>query len=166
MTNIQEEIWKQIPQFGRYEASNLGRIKSKCNKNEIILRPGYSGRGYLSVVIYRSDGRPKRSIAVHQLVAMAFLGYEMNGHKIVVDHIDQNKVNNRVDNLRLVTNRENMANKPRKSKYIGVNYVESRGKYRARIRDGSVIKWLGYHDSELDAHKAYQDALEKLKKDS
>ena len=112
-----EEIWKDIPNYeGYYQVSNLGRVKSlkryvkfmHCNKliNERILKGGIGSRGYL-VVILSKDKKPK-TFEVHKLVAIAFLGHKPCGYKRVVNHIDNNPVNNKASNLEIVSQRENV----------------------------------------------------------
>lgn len=96
-----EEIWKVIPGYqGIYEVSNLGKVKSL--RNNKLLSPSKE-HGYLKTSL-RKDGR-QRKFAIHQLVAMAFLGHEPCGHKVVVNHINFNKLDNRVENLQIINNK-------------------------------------------------------------
>lgn len=100
------EEWKDIEGYeGLYQVSNLGRIKSlarviirsdsKPNPiNEKILKYGMN-RGYCAVVLCK-DGK-KKMYKVHRLVAMAFLSNHYNLPE--VNHKDENKKNNCVDNL-------------------------------------------------------------------
>lgn len=110
------EVWKSIPNYeGLYEVSSLGKVKSLprkiCNhkgchiSKEKILRPGINSRDYLSIVLFKNNS--KKSLNVHQLVAMAFLNHTPCGHNLVVDHINKNKIDNRLENLQLITNRKN-----------------------------------------------------------
>lgn len=101
-----EEVWKPIKGYeGLYEVSNLGRVMSIYYNNFApprILRPYIRG-DYLAVVLYK-DKCPKR-ISVHRLVASAFLDNPNNLPQ--VNHLDENKLNNRLDNLEWVTAKEN-----------------------------------------------------------
>ena len=107
-----DEIWKPIPGFeDLYEASSLGRIRSKSvvlwtkgehnrsfqyRRKERILSPSYNqANGYLAVALCR-DSKPQ-SYYVHRLVASAFLPNPDNLSE--VNHKDENKTNNRVENL-------------------------------------------------------------------
>lgn len=97
-----EEIWKDIPSYeGFYQASNLGNIRNKkCH----ILKPQKDHRGYLQVLLYK-DKKPK-CFRIHRLVWLAFKGPIPEGMEI--NHLDECKTNNNLENLSLVTRTENM----------------------------------------------------------
>ena len=88
-----EETWKSIDD--RYSVSNLGRVKSNYANKERILKPFFNKDGYLMVDIRHSHER--KSISVHRLVAIAFIPNPNNYPE--VNHKDENKTNNCVDNL-------------------------------------------------------------------
>ena len=75
-------------------------------------------------------------IAIHQLVAMAFLNHIPNGYKFVINHKDFNKLNNHVDNIEIVTMRENsnMKHIKHSSKYTGVSFVKKYKTWKVGIR--------------------------------
>ena len=103
-----QEIWKDIPGYeGLYQVSNLGRIKSLCYKsnyrNEIILKLRKKQNGYFQVVLYK-NGKPK-DFSVHKLVAKTFIN-NPNDYPII-NHKDENKQNNKVDNLEWCTHSYN-----------------------------------------------------------
>jgi len=166
-----QEVWKDIPGYeGFYQASNIGNIKSlertvitkwgyKTNK-ERILKPSILPNGYFAVVLCIYGKR--KQFYVHQLVAMAFLGHSPCLFKLVVDHIDNNKLNNKSNNLRLITNRENSNQKHLNcsSKYVGVR--KSGKKWRADIRINKIKVALGTFIDEYDAHLAYQNKLNEI----
>ena len=100
-----EEIWKPIGYEG-YEVSNLGRVKSyKYDKiNGRIMKPYKDSKGYLQIDL-QLDGRKRENrkhLAVHRLVAMAFIPNPYNLSQ--VNHKDEDKTNNCVDNLEWCTN--------------------------------------------------------------
>ena len=105
------EEWRQIQGYeGLYEVSNLGRVKSlkrgKCNNEKLLkLREGNRG-GYLVVILYKDKKRTTYN--VHKLVAMTFIPNPEN--KPFIDHINTIRTDNRVENLRWVTERENANN--------------------------------------------------------
>lgn len=89
---------------GLYMVSNLGSVRSLHNRNtkDLILKYGVSGSGYAIVTLCKGENRYTRTI--HRLVAEAFLGES----KLVVNHKDGNKLNNRLDNLEYVTRSQNI----------------------------------------------------------
>jgi len=84
------------------------------------------------------------------------------------DHIDGNGLNNQKKNLRIVTHRENGQNrhqiKEKTSRFTGVDWYKSRGKWRAQIRIRGRPKHLGYFVCEEDARMAYAKASSIIKK--
>lgn len=102
------EIFKDIPGFeGLYQVSNYGRILSLNNyhrKNPKILKPYSNSRGYLSVVLAKKG--EKYPWRINRLVAMTFLPNPQNLPQ--VNHKDENKANNRVDNLEWCSPKYNM----------------------------------------------------------
>lgn len=89
------EVWKEVEGYeGLYEVSNLGKVRSLLRHK--ILSPKVNCRtGYVEVNLY-GKGTPK-TIAVHKLVAIAFI--PCNDSQLEVNHIDENKLNNTVENL-------------------------------------------------------------------
>lgn len=103
------EIWKPVVGFeGYYMVSNLGRIKSLHKRYEgLILKPYDEGHGYRMVDLYKDN--IKQKCRVHRLVAMAFIPNPLN--KREVDHINFIRDDNRVENLRWATSKENQNHK-------------------------------------------------------
>tara|TARA_R110002096_G_C14297955_1_gene698197 strand:+ start:181 stop:669 length:489 start_codon:yes stop_codon:yes gene_type:complete len=161
------EIWKDIPNHvGRYKISNLGRVKSFAREKQIIMRQSLTGvksKQYMGVNLYLNKKRVKHTI--HKLVAMAFLSHKPDGtNKVVVDHIDNNKLNNKLNNLQLISQRENTS-KDRKgysSKYIGVSWNKRRKKWQSLIQINGVLIFLGMFDNEIEASNTYQLKLKGL----
>jgi hypothetical protein len=157
------EIFKIIPNYeGMYEVSNLGNVKSFKGINERILKPNLSNSGYLAVVLSKKN--KTKLIRIHQLVAMVFLNHIPCGHKLVVNHLDFNKKNNKLDNLEITTQRKNANRKHIKStsKYVGVHWHKAMNKWCSSIVINKKQKNLGYFKREYDAHLAYQNELEEL----
>lgn len=104
------EIWKNIKEYENiYQVSNLGRIKSlnyKRTGKEQILKQMPNNKGYATVELYQ--GKNRKKIYVHRLVAEAFIDNPNN--LPYIDHINTNKTDNRVENLRWVTAKENSNN--------------------------------------------------------
>lgn len=168
-----EEIWKEIPGFKHYHISSLGRIKSLSRTivtstgvvritKDIILKQSKCNHGYNSVCL--TINKKKHSKRIHKLVAMAFLNHIPCKMKQVVDHIDNDKSNNNLENLKLTTQRDNASKdkKNKTSKFTGVHWDKQRNKYVARIRNGNKVFNLGGFKCELEASKAYQYKLKEI----
>jgi hypothetical protein len=100
----------------------------------------------------------KRGIlSIHRLLTNAPLG-------LVVDHINGNGLDNRRENLRVVTHRENMQNihTPKSSRYPGVTWDKERQKWIVHIRKNRKGFYLGRFADEEMAAKAYRDAVVRL----
>lgn len=99
-----QEEWKVCAMLDKYEVSNMGRLRSVKTKR--IIRLCCSSSGYTSYTAYRNG--KKYRIYIHTAVALTFLGPRPKGY--VIDHIDKNRANNRLDNLRYVSYSENGKN--------------------------------------------------------
>ena len=166
---MENEVWKEVPNYnGMYLASNLGNIKSidrykKYQNIEIFIKgkllkgrlSGRENKQYLQVVLY--NDKKTKAYPIHQLVAMAFLNHIPCGHKLVIDHINDNPLDNRVENLQIVTNRFNAYKTQGKgsSKYKGVTWCKIKNKWRTRARNKGKEIFIGYFDNEEEAGNAY-----------
>lgn len=169
-----EEIWKDILGFeGLYQVSNLGRVKSLPKEwfsgkntykkhNGKILKPCVNKIGYY--VVNLTKDKKSNVKTLHQLVAMAFLNHTPCGYKLVVDHINNNKLDNRLENLQLITHRENTSKDKKNctSKYTGVSWCKELNKWRAGIRFKGKSMCLGYFNCELKAFLCYQNKLKQV----
>ena len=105
-----EEIWKNITDSnGKYQISTHGRVKSFAKNKNGDLMKGYIDRDkYISVGIILNNNSKSKRKRIHQLVADHFISNPHN-YKIV-DHIDNNRQNNNLENLRWVNRRHNSLN--------------------------------------------------------
>lgn len=101
VADLEGEEWREHADYPDYLVSNKGRVKSKL-RNRLMSQRVHEG--YYDCRIKDKDGR-KRSPRIHRLVAEVFVDNPEN--KIVVNHIDGNKLNNSADNLEWSTYLEN-----------------------------------------------------------
>ena len=150
-----EEIWKDIQGYeGKYQVSNLGRVKSLIKDNNIILKQKKNSRGYMQVGLY--SNKLKKTYRVHSLVAIAFLNHVPCAVKRVINHKDLNKDNNKLSNLEIISARENSAHyyKTTKNNYTGV--FKHRNRFASRIYFNKKSHNLGTFDTAIEAREHYK----------
>lgn len=132
-----------IPQYSDYMIYPNGDIFSiRFNK---FLKPRYDKNGYKRVTIKNKITNKIETLKIHQLVAMCFLGYEKNSN-FVVDHIDNDKINNYVHNLQVITSMQNMKKEHmRKVQLNGLPYNIKYCKdgYSVKLQENKIKKNLG-----------------------
>ena len=139
------EIWKEIEGYeGKYEVSNLGNVRSLkyARSNKVKLLKQASDHGYKRVNLFKNGKR--KSHWVHRLVAIAFLPNPNNLPQ--VNHKDENKTNNRMDNLEWCTIKYNMnygTRNERQSKSLSKRMT---GKYKGK--DSPNAKSILMYDRE------------------
>lgn len=136
-----KEIWKDIKNYeGIYQVSNLGRVKSRKK----ILKPG--GKEYHTVRL--SKNGEQRTFYIHRLVADAFIPNPMG--KEQVNHKDEDKYNNNINNLEWVTFKENMnhgTKQDRESKIKTKYHVE-----QYDLNDNLIKKWFNLREIILNTN--------------
>lgn len=100
------EEWKTIEGYnGLYEVSTMGRVRSCAKKKEgIFLKQSINRFGYCRVALY--DNKKPKYHSVHRLVLQTFK--PCDNPKMQVNHLDENKLNNSVDNLEWVSCERNI----------------------------------------------------------
>jgi hypothetical protein len=167
---MENEVWKDVIGYEcLYQISNLGNVKSfKRNKNGTYLKPGINSKGYKGVILYKKGiGKNKQ---IHVLVAESFLNHKPCGHKLVIDHVNNDKLNNNIENLQVITHRENSLknNNVYSSKFRGVHLKKDKYKDKiyfswvAQILINGIHNYLGVFKTEIEACNAYQNALKNI----
>mgnify|MGYP001354299060 CR=1 FL=1 len=146
------EFWTYIIKYPNYQISTMGRVKVvKSNRigtkhMNLIMSPEIKG-GYCHNTI--KNDKDRKSLKIHGLVAKHFIPNSRPYDRLFVDHIDGDKMNNKINNLRWVTHQENM------------NYyketIEYKGKkiYQYDLDDNLIKEWNNVRDI-LDANKDYK----------
>jgi hypothetical protein len=183
--NENVEIW--VPILGlenQYEVSNFGNVKSisrtinvKRKKGENV-RPikerilsqflvGKKNNNYFAVQLC-VNGRCK-TFKVHILMAVSFF-YDQylelvisSNEKYIVDHRNENRFDNILSNLQIITNRENITKAimhKNPNRLMGVK--QNRDKFQSQIFANGQQNYLGTFGTELEAHEAYLKALTEI----
>lgn len=139
------EIWKKIKGNEDYEISNYGRVKYLGSIKLTKKRKD----NYCYVYLKNSQ----KIHLIHRLVAQEFL--PNFDSKKMVNHLDFNKMNNHINNLEMVSNRENQCHLIKcKNTYIGISFKKKYNKWSAQIMINSKIKYIGTFLTKEQAYNA------------
>lgn len=159
LEDLPNEKWVfVINSNNKYMVSNFGRIKSviiaKNRKKQIIMKQRIAKNGYFYISLSINKNIAK-TFGVHRVVMESFYGKS----KMHVDHLNMNKLDNRVENLEFVTPRENNArfgNSVRVSGvFSGCRFDSKSSLFEARIGINRKAFRIGYYKSKQDAILAY-----------
>ena len=140
-----EEIWKNIKGYPNYQVSNMGRIKRLSTgyyrRTEKILKPQLQNNGYLHIKLSQKD--KTKCILVHRLVAQVFIPNPNNLPQ--VNHINEDKTDNRVENLEWCTQKYNINYGNGISKRVKTNKENGTykkiGEINSKIRSKSILQF-------------------------
>lgn len=153
------EEWTNVKGYD-YFVSTYGNVENA--RTGQILKPGIEGSGYYFVFLYKEGMRKK--ITVHRLVADAFI--ENLENKRCVDHVNNDKLDNRVDNLRWATDSENTSNSVIRSDNTsgskGVWYHKGGRKWCAEIMINGKKKYIGLFKTKEEASQARKEYANEL----
>ena len=145
----------EIIGYNNYKIYENGNVK----RNGKILKTRLN-QGYYCIDLHK-EGKPK-FFKIHRLIALHFIE-NPNNHEFV-DHIDCDRKNNQIGNLRWVTRTQNNRNRTKEkntsSKYFGVYWHKKANKYLVRIKIDKKRIHLGYFVNEEDGAKRYNEYIE------
>jgi hypothetical protein len=154
------ERWKVIEEYDNYSVSTYGRVRN--DKTNRVLKPVTNNEGYYHVCLCVNGKR--KDMKIHRLVALAFIANPSN--KLCVDHINNDRKNNHISNLRYATNSENGMNKTKLSNntsgVIGVRWHKRAKKWYAQIKINDKQKHLGYFTTIEEAKEARMKAVNDM----
>lgn len=165
---MKQEIWRNVEGYENYQVSNLGNVKSLNYRNtgtEQILKPRDDTHGYLIVALFKK-GKGK-NFKIHRLVAKAFLANPENFGD--VNHKNEIKTDNRVENLEWCTRQYNLnygTHNERVAKTLGIPVVQltKTGEYVATYQSAKYLKRnFNFNDTRINqccrgirkTHKGY-----------
>lgn len=166
------ETWMDIKGFeGLYQISSLGEVKSLAREvlhpvhgtmkiRERILKKTKGSRGYYAVNLFSNGVR--EFLHIHYLVADAFLEKKRDGRRLVVDHINGDKEDNRVENLQIIPFRENVSRAFKDFK-CGTFFHKRAKKWAAHIYENGKSKYLGLGKTREEAMTLYQNYVSSIK---
>lgn len=171
-------ILKEIEGFGlldgNYLVSECGKVFSKDrvinNKQHSYVKKGRELKSVLNKSGYKyvtlCVNSKRKNIAIHKLVANAFLNHIPCGYSITIDHIDGNKQNNHFLNLQEISSVENVRKHfAYKNKKIGVCFNNNHKLYQSRISINKKRYLIGYFKKEEEAINSYKRVYECYIKD-
>ena len=144
-----KEEYRKIEGFENYEISNLGNVRNMTTGKILTQQKRNDGYKHLNLTSnYKIKG-----VLIHRLIAVAFIPNPDN--KPNVDHIDNNRSNNDISNLRWCSQQENMCNKKvnttSQSGIKGVSHHKETNLYQAKIKHNGITRTIGYYKTTEDA---------------
>ena len=139
-----EEVWKEIEGYPNYMISNMGNVKSLNFRGntgiEELRKPVLNHNGYLTLILSK-DGKQK-GFMIHRLVYETFVGEIPQGMQ--VNHINEDKTDNRLENLNLMTPKENInwgtANERRSKAHTGKIVSEETREKMGKIHSIPILQ--------------------------
>jgi hypothetical protein len=159
--NLENFVNEEMKQNGEYKIINLKGVFLCVFKNGEIYRWNnkYKNPKFTLIpnVSNHTDGYntlrvDKNLIRRHRVICYTFKNLDIDNEKLHIDHIDGNRINNNINNLRIVNNQQNCFNQ---TKAKGYSWHKKANKWQARfVLSGKTIN-LGYYTTEEDARSAY-----------
>ena len=169
---MDNEKWKDIEGYeGLYQVSNLGRVKSlkrvirrkdgnNITYNEKILSPRDSGKGYKKVCLNKNG--ISKNYAIHRLVLETFSPCD-NMKNLTVDHINFNRSDNRLENLRWASQSENVIYSYKNGRHLGSREGCKNG--RATLSEEEVVNIRNMYNEGLNVSEIIYELYKIVKDD-
>ena len=145
-------MWKTIQDYDNYEMNIEGQVRNKTT--EKVLKGYKDNRGYLMINLY-NNSIPKLT-KLHRLIAQMLIPNPDNLPQ--VDHINGKRDDNRIENLRWVTNQQNSWNRNNK----GYSQIKN-GRFQAKIKINGKTTHIGCYDTPEEARQAYLNKAQELR---
>lgn len=157
----------KIPNIEGYYVSKCGKIYSN-KRGGRIMKPKVNRGGYEQLTMYFNG--IKRYMTIHKLVGITFLGLEIDNNlysvsELQVNHINEIKTDNRIENLEIVTPRENQLHSSKSELGIKGVYIDNRSKtnpFKSQITINKKIIYLGPYPTKEIAGRIYQIAMQNI----
>ncbi len=147
---------KTLREMLDYDAA-AGVLKWKLTQRAGMIAGSKNNRGYMAVKICGS---------VYQAHRICWALYHGDFPHLYIDHVNGDKCDNRIANLRLASMKQNLRNrgmqKTNKTGFKGVHVAAKTGKFRAQLKVDGVQNWLGDFDTPEAAYSAYCDAAYRV----
>lgn len=146
---------KQVPHFEGYYATSDGRLFSTYKSTKEIAKNTKDKDGYLKATLFKY-GKEPHHFRKHRIIAMTFLG-ECD---MMINHKNGIKIDNRIENLEYVDQRENQSHWRKAKGYnVGVCFDKKSKKWRAYFQDKHKWEHLGFFETKEEAKNAYNKKL-------
>jgi len=141
---------------GLYKINKKGEVYSCSKKN---IKKSHIRKNYLTIILFKNN--KQKTELVHRLLAIQFIPNPNNYE--IIDHIDQNKLNNNLENLRWIDISGNSRNHFKKRKYnLPRGVYHSGKKFCSRIIIDKIKQHLGTFDTIEEASKVYEDKYNEV----
>ena len=146
------EVWRPVEDYPQYQVSNMGRVKGPRG----VLQGGINCQTGYPYVHLRKDGKAY-SPTIHRLVALAFI--ENPNNYPVIDHINRNRQDNRLENLRWASQSQNCVNKDLRGTNTGDPYISINKEGNYMISINREKKKYATCKSTLEKAIAWRDTI-------
>lgn len=134
-----------------------GTIMRYCEKGRRTLKTGWTIASALNSEGYVNVNLNNKCYKHHRIMGLVYLGLDIDDKQFLIDHIDRDRTNNHITNLRIVTKHENQFNRTCKGYYFK---TETKN-YCSQIRLNNKLIHVGYFNTEDEARNAYLEAKAK-----